>query len=108
VILALDPVIYCSLPNDALGSTVKAVRDGRIYVAPILPYAWFDAPPGVNRFIGVRWLASVLDAKAFPESLGDTTRDFYKLFYHVDLTKRQIHTLLTQATSAKPERRHED
>jgi len=104
VILALDPAFCRGVPSDPLWSSVKAVRDGRIYLAPNLPYGWFDAPPGVNRLIGVRWLASVLYPKQFPESLRDTTRQFYKLFYHVDLTDKQIDALLTPAASAKPER----
>ena len=32
------------------------VRENFTYMAPNLPYGWFDAPPGVNRLIGVRWL----------------------------------------------------
>ena len=78
---------------------MKAVRDRRIYLAPNLPYGWFDAPPGVNGQIGVRWLASIL-SKAVP---GDTTRTFYKLFYSVELTDELIDTLLSPATSPKRE-----
>jgi len=69
--------------------------------APNLPYGWFDAPPGVNRVMGVRWLASILYPKQFPESLEDTTRHFYKLFYQVDLTEEQVTTLLTSAISKR-------
>jgi iron complex transport system substrate-binding protein len=104
VILALDPAFYRNVPSDPLWRSVKAVHDGRIYLAPNLPYGWFDAPPGVNRLIGVRWLASVLYPKQYPESLRETTRQFYKLFYHVDLTEEQIDALLTPATSKKQER----
>jgi iron complex transport system substrate-binding protein len=104
VILALDPAFYCSVGTDPLWTSVKAVRERRIYLAPNLPYGWFDAPPGVNRLIGVRWLMSILYPKQFPESLRDTTRQFYKLFYQVDLSQEQIDTLLTPATSSKRER----
>ena len=104
VILVLDPTFYASVATDPLWSKVKAVRDKRIYLAPNLPYGWFDAPPGVNRLIGVRWLMAVLYPQLFPESLRDTTRDFYKLFYQVELTEAQLDTLLTLATSSKRER----
>jgi len=99
VILALDQAFYRSVPSDALWSPVKAVHDGRIYLAPNLPYGWFDAPPGVNRLIGVRWLTSILYPKQFPDNLQETTRQFYKLFYQVDLTDEQVAMLLTTATS---------
>ncbi|MBO0764935.1 MAG: iron ABC transporter substrate-binding protein [Hyphomicrobiaceae bacterium] len=104
VILVLDPTFHRLVQNDPLWASVKAVREARIYLAPSLPYAWFDAPPGVNRLIGIRWLASVLYPRHFPESLRDTTRQFYKLFYHVDLTEAQIDSLLAPATAAKPEK----
>jgi iron complex transport system substrate-binding protein len=44
VILALDPRFYRSAATDLLWSSIKAVRDKRIYLAPNLPYGWFDAP----------------------------------------------------------------
>jgi iron complex transport system substrate-binding protein len=104
VILALDPAFHRSVAADPLWSSVKAVRDGRIYLAPNLPYGWFDAPPGVNRLIGVRWLMSALYPGQFPENLRDTTRAFYKLFYQVDLSDDQLDTLLSSATLAKREK----
>src|SRR5215510_2989243 len=48
VILALDPAFYRSIGTDPLWASVKAVQTKRIYLAPNLPYGWFDAPPGVN------------------------------------------------------------
>lgn len=104
VILALDPGFYRSVANDPLWSSVQAVRDKRIYLSPNLPYGWFDAPPGVNRLIGVRWLAAILYPNRFPESLRSSTRDFYKLFYQVDLNELQLDALLDSATSFNRER----
>ena len=60
IILALDPGFHRAVATDPLWNSLQAVRNGRIYLAPNLPYGWFDAPPGVNRLIGVRWLASIL------------------------------------------------
>ena len=104
VILALDPAFYGAVATDPLWSSVKAVRDKRIYLSPNLPYGWFDAPPGVNRLIGVRWLTAILYPRQFPEDLRAVTRDFYKRFYQVDLSEQQLDTLLTSATASKRER----
>ena len=51
----------------------------------------------------MRWLGAILYPKQFPEKLEETARQFYKLFYQVDLTDEQIAALLTTAT-AKRER----
>jgi iron complex transport system substrate-binding protein len=103
VILALDPAFYRAVKTDPLWTSIKAVRDSRIYLVPKLPYGWFDLPPGVNRLMGVRWLLSILYPKQFPENLRDVTRDFYKRFYQVDLSEQQVETLLKSATSSTRE-----
>src|SRR5215471_4701307 len=90
---------YRSVGTDLLWTSVKAVQDKRIYLAPNLPYGWFDASPGVNRLIGVRWLTSILYPKQFPENLQATTRQFYKLFYQVHLTDAPLAMLRATATS---------
>jgi iron complex transport system substrate-binding protein len=100
-ILVLDPAFYRSVATDPLWASVKAAQNKRIFLAPNLPYGWFDAPPGVNRLIGVRWLTSILYPKQFTESLQEITRQFYKLFYQVDLTDDQVSTLLATATLKK-------
>jgi iron complex transport system substrate-binding protein len=104
VILTLEPAFYRSVAADPLWSSVKAVRDGRIYLAPNLPYGWFDSPPGINRLVGVRWLMSILYPESFPENLHDITRAFYQLFYQVDLSEEQLDMLLSPATSYKREK----
>ena len=65
-----------------------------------LPYGWFDAPPGVNRLIGVRWLMSLLYPQQYPGDLREVTRDFYKRFYKVDPTQQQVDGLLASATAS--------
>jgi iron complex transport system substrate-binding protein len=97
VILAADPALRAHIASDPQWGSTKAVLDQRIYVAPGLPFGWFETPPGVNRLIGVRWLASLLYPKLFPEDLRAVTRDFYKRFYHVDVTERQLDALLKPA-----------
>ncbi|MER2266854.1 iron ABC transporter substrate-binding protein [Methylobacterium oxalidis] len=97
VILTLDAPFRASLAADPLWSGLRAVRASRIYQAPRLPFGWFDAPPGVNRLIGLRWLAGVLHPDLFPEPIDAATRDFYRLFYHVELTPEQVGTLLKGA-----------
>ncbi len=104
VILALDARFHNSVATDPLWRSVKAVQDKRIYLAPRLPYGWFDSPPGVNRLIGVRWLMSILYPNQFPEDIRAVTREFYKLFYMVDVSEAQLDTLLASATLAKQEK----
>lgn len=98
VILTLDPKFQKSVLEDPLWSNIAAVRDGRVYRAPTVPFGWFDLPPGINRIVGLAWLAKVLYPETTTIDLGSDVRDFYKLFYHVDLTDEQVGTLLADST----------
>ena len=102
VILALEPQFYRDVAHNPLWSGIKAVRDRRIYRAPSLPYGWFDSPPGGNRLIGLRWLVAVLYPDAGANDLRQATRDFYRQFYHVQLTDELLHALLRDAVSPPP------
>ena len=98
VILALDPAFAASLPTDPLWSGLKAVRERRVYAAPVLPFGWIDAPPGINRLIGLRWLAGLFFPDRFSESLPEAVRGFYRRFYHVEPSPAQVEALLGATT----------
>lgn len=100
VILAADAAFLQALRTDPIWANVAAVRDGRVYRAPAVPYGWFDTPPGINRLIGVDWLTSVLYPGEADVDLRTATRDFYARFYHVDLTDAQLDGLLEGAAPA--------
>ncbi|HEX4171454.1 MAG TPA: hypothetical protein VHY82_03150, partial [Acetobacteraceae bacterium] len=36
--------------------SLRAVREGHAFVAPNLPFGWFDEPPSINRLLGLTWL----------------------------------------------------
>ena len=94
-IVTLDPAFGASLRTDPLWRDMKAVREGRVYVAPLQPFPWFDAPPGVNRLIGLRWLAGLLYPDLFPEPMPGLARAFYRRFYHVEIDAAQAAALLS-------------
>ncbi|WP_020180395.1 iron ABC transporter substrate-binding protein [Methylopila sp. M107] len=102
VVVTLDPGFRARVANDPVWSGIAAVRDGRIYAAPTAPFGWLDAPPGVNRLIGLRWLASALYPKTFADDLRAEARRFYKLFYQVDLDEAQLDALLKDAVAKAP------
>jgi len=97
VVITLDDRFYHDVWTDPVWQGVKAVREKRVFLAPTLPFPWFDQPPAVNRLIGARWLASVLYPEVFSRDLRETTSDFYRRFYHVDLTEAQLDQLLHAA-----------
>lgn len=97
VILALDPQFVAASREDVAWRSVPAVRDGRVYVAPELPFGWIDAPPGANRLLGVRWAAMRLYPDLFSGDVQEFVRDFFGRFYHVTLDAKGAARLLGPA-----------
>lgn len=101
VIVASDPAFAAAVRTLPQWRDVPAVRDGRVYVPPGVPFGWFDSPPSLNRLLGVEWLARVLHPKLFPEPLGPRVKAFHALYYHREPTDAQVRALLETAGVAK-------
>ena len=93
-IKAVDPTFADSAAHDPTWAPVAAVRNGRIELAPHLPFGWVDLPPSANRLIGLWWLGKKLYPDLFPEDLRALTRDFYRRYYHVAINDAQIDRVL--------------
>lgn len=94
VIVTIDAAFARSVRSDPAWSGIAAVRDGRVHLAPSLPFGWIDSPPSVNRLIGLLWLGKVLYPDRFSEDLAAETRAFYGRFYHVTPSEAQVAGLL--------------
>jgi iron complex transport system substrate-binding protein len=109
-VLAWDPEIIVTndrsfrdgVGRDPRWRGIRAVADGRVYKAPDLPFGWFDQPPSVNRLIGLPWLAHLLYPDRATGDIRDRTREFYRLFYRVELTDDQLDRLLADAVPRRP------
>ena len=102
IIITWDRNFFERVAKDPLWAGIRAVREGRVHLAPTAPFGWIDRPPSVNRVIGLKWLAGLFYPDRFPENLRETTRTFYRLFYHVDLTEPQLDTLIAWSKGQTP------
>ncbi len=93
-IVTIDREFAAGVKNDPAWASVAAVKSGRVYLSPKMPFGWVDFPPSVNRLIGLWWLAKILYPEKFPEDMRKLTRDFYTMFYHVAPSDRQIDDVL--------------
>src|SRR5262249_5500189 len=96
--LTNDGNFFASVAKDPAWASLRAVKSGHVFHAPELPWGWFDEPPAVNRLIGIRWLLAVLYPDRAKTDLRAETREFYKMFYHVELSEAQVDQLAKEAT----------
>ena len=75
---------------DPLFATLKAVQNGAVYGTPNAPFNWVDRPPGPNRIVGMRWLSGLIYPEYLDYDVDEAVREFFQLFYHVELTDEQL------------------
>jgi iron complex transport system substrate-binding protein len=93
VIIVNGPV--APLRDDPAWQAIDAVKAGRVYQWPSLPYGWGGRPPSVNRLPGVAWLAYVARGRAFDVEFTEDVRQLFEQIYHLRPTDAQIRRLLT-------------
>ena len=94
IIIASDAEFAAKVRSDPDWAAIGAVKSGRVYLSPKLPFGWTDFPPAVNRLIGLWWLGKIFYPDRFPEDIKAMTRDFYTMFYHVTPSAAQIERVL--------------
>ena len=97
VIIAQQRSFYDALHRDPGWRSLAAVRNKRVYLAPADPFGWIDDPAGVNRMIGLYWLSSLFYPDAYEQDVRTTAQQFYQLYYGVNLSDRQLASLLRSA-----------
>ena len=92
--VTVDRAFFQSVKSKPGWNQVRAVAEGRVYLAPSLPWGWIDAPPSLNRLIGLSWLLATFYPGEAGINLQAETRSFFELFYGMRLDDSQLDRLL--------------
>lgn len=85
-----------AIMDDPDFSTVQAVVDGNVYGIPKAPFSWLDRPKAPNRLIGITWAGSVMYPDLYADiDVEQEIKDFYSLFYHMDLADGQLNEIMS-------------
>jgi iron complex transport system substrate-binding protein len=98
IVVTMDRAFFDGVKAKPGWDQVKAVKDGRVFLAPSLPWGWIDAPPSLNRLIGLSWLLQAFFPAEARLDLRAETRAFYSLFYGVTPSDAQIDRLISGAS----------
>jgi iron complex transport system substrate-binding protein len=73
---------------------IQAVKNERVYTMPNAPFAWCDRPPGVNRFLGIQWVANMLYPDIYDVDMVEEVKKFYELLYWTNISDEDAKGLL--------------
>jgi iron complex transport system substrate-binding protein len=96
-IVTTDEKFFSTVATAMSWSQTDAVRKHRVFLSPTLPYGWVDAPPSLNRLIGLQWLGRLFFPERFSENIRVVAKDFYKQFYQVDLSEADLDHLIANS-----------
>ena len=94
VILFAPGSIYATVGDDSTWSGVTAIQTGAYYEVPFGPYNWMGFPPSVQRLLGMMWMAKLLYPDAAQYDLYEEIAQYFKLFYHCDLSEADFEELV--------------
>ncbi|NLN88301.1 MAG: ABC transporter substrate-binding protein [Syntrophomonadaceae bacterium] len=74
---------------------IQAVKNKRVYEAPAdKPFSFFGRLPAANQIIGFKWAGQLLYPDVYQYDIRQEIKEFYKLFYQLDLTDSQLDDVL--------------
>ncbi len=90
ILVASDPAnesqAYDLITKGSDWANITAVKTKQVYQIPHGPFDWFDRPPCVGRLLGMEWLGNLLYPDVYKLDIKAEVKNFYKVFYHYDLT----------------------
>jgi len=87
ILVFADPAMRAILAHSDAWRGLRAVREGHVFVAPILPFSWIEDPPSLNRLLGLAWLQG--------RDPGALATEFNAAFYGRALTPAQVQTIVS-------------
>ncbi|PJJ28012.1 ABC transporter substrate-binding protein [Lacrimispora celerecrescens] len=94
IIIADSEALYQTITTDKVWGELNAVKEGKVYQIPSVPYSFMSSPPSVNRMIGILWLGNLVYPEQYNADIKQEVKDFYELFYHVTLDDTQVVKIL--------------
>jgi len=93
-ILASDESFFHGARAHPVWSRLEAVRAGRVLLVPRLPFGWFDAPPALNRVVGIVWLSAAFHPGLAGYRLDERIAEVFEWLYHRRPSLAQVRQLV--------------
>lgn len=93
---------YEAAKSDPAWQGLSAVRENRMLEAPGAPYNWMGNPVSVQRYLSLIWLGKALYPDLADYDVQAEVQQFYRLFFHKELSDGAYRALTENAFFAAP------
>jgi iron complex transport system substrate-binding protein len=81
VIVAMDAIFAKEVQTNPQWQNLQAVREGKVFVVPSLPFNYITRPPSFMRLMGIRWLIHTFYPALLSSSSDEELKRFNELFF---------------------------
>lgn len=86
--------IYGTAAEDPAWNQLSAIRDGRYYEIPGMPYNWLSNPPSINMLLGVWWLGNLLYPQYYDYDMTEKTQEAFRVLWDYELSADEAEEML--------------
>lgn len=97
IILFAPESIYDRVAELPEWQALDAIKNGTYYEIPFGPHNWMGFQPSVQRYLGLQWMMTLLYPEEADYDLHAQVAEYYRLFYHCELTKEQYEALVANS-----------
>lgn len=87
VIVAMEKTFASQVEENPKWQSLQAVKEGKIFTVPSLPFNYITRPPSFMRLMGIRWLIHIFYPKLLASTSDEELKRFNKLFFNKQNTK---------------------
>lgn len=98
VILFAPGSIYATVAEDEAWNRLSAIRAGKYYEIPGLPYNWLSGPPSINMLLGVWWLGNLLYPQYYDYNVTEKTQEAFEVLWGYALSDEEAAEMLRGST----------
>ncbi|MDR1821698.1 MAG: ABC transporter substrate-binding protein [Oscillospiraceae bacterium] len=98
VIIFAAGSVYDTAGNDRVWQELSAIKNGRYYEIPGMPYNWMSSPPSINMVLGIWWLGNLLYPDVYDYDIAEKAQECFRVFWQYDLSVEEAAQMLANSS----------
>ncbi|MDR0813174.1 MAG: ABC transporter substrate-binding protein [Oscillospiraceae bacterium] len=98
VIIFATGSVYDTAGSERIWQELSAVKNGRYYEIPGMPYNWMSSPPSINMILGIWWLGNLLYPEVYSYNIAEKATECFRVFWQYELSAEEAAEMLANSS----------